>query len=331
MRERIEIAQRVKDPVSEFAAAHWRASAVNRAQQRVRISATGSDEFEVALAGGVDEHDVVGLTDAEAPDVLDTAAELELQVLQDAARRTKRGAEPLAPKSIERLHFEMLREAVLGLIEQKQVTLHRLRTGRAAERLNHLALIVAVEDFAGLESLQLIGELGGVLELGDFELAGGVIDIGEAEFLPLAKHGGEVVRAVRVEQVEVIDRARAEDLRHRPLDDLARCRLRRLLGDGDAFAGLDELRDVALRRMMRHAAHRHRVAFRQRHIQDGRGDLRVLEEQLIKVPQPEKQQHILRKLPPDGEVLLHHGSGGGVGHGQGWSGASGNGQGGMKR
>ena len=284
LRERVEIAQRVEHPVAELATAHGRAGAVEGAQKRVRITSAGADEFEVALAGGVNEHDVVGLTDAEALDVLHTAAELELQVLQDAAGGTKRGAEPLAAEAIERLHFEVLREAVLGLIEQKQVTLHRLRTGRAAERLDHIALIVAVEDFAGLETLQFIGELGGVLELGDFKLARGVIDIGEAKFLPIAKHGGEVVRAVRVEQVEVIDRARAEDLRHRPLDDLSRSRLRGLLGDGDAFAGLDELRDVALRRMMRHAAHRHRVAFRQRHIQDRRGDLRVLEEQLIKIP-----------------------------------------------
>lgn len=69
--------------------------------------------------GGVDEYDVVGLTDTQALDVIDTAAKLELQVLQDAARRTQRGAEPLAAESIERLHFEMLREAVLGLIKQK--------------------------------------------------------------------------------------------------------------------------------------------------------------------------------------------------------------------
>ena len=173
-----------------------------------------------------------------------------------------------------------------------------------------------MEYLAGLESLQFIRELGGVLELGHFELARCVIDISEAKLLPIAKHRREVVRAVRVEQIEVIDRAGAEDLRDGPFDDLTRHRLRRLLGDGDAFAGLDELRDVALRRMMRHAAHRHRVAFRQRHIQDGRGDLRVLEEQLVEVAQAEKQQHILRKLPPDGEVLLHHGSGGGVGHGE---------------
>ena len=201
----------------------------------------------MALAGGVDEHHVVGLTDAEALDVIDTAAELELQVLQDAACGTKRGAEPLAAEAIERLHFEMLREAVLRLIEQKKVTLHRLRTGRAAERLDHLALIVAVEYLAGLESLQFIRELGGVLELGHFELARCVIDISEAKLLPIAKHRREVVRAVRVEQIEVIDRAGAEDLRDGPFDDLTRHRLRRLLGDGDAFAGLDELRDVALR------------------------------------------------------------------------------------
>ena len=58
-------------PVAEFARAHRRAGAVERAQQRVRIAATGTDEFEVALARSVDEHDVVRLPDAQALDVLD--------------------------------------------------------------------------------------------------------------------------------------------------------------------------------------------------------------------------------------------------------------------
>ena len=239
--------------------------------------------------------------------------------MQDATGGADGGVHADAAEAIERLHFEVLREAVLRLIEQEEVAFDGLGAAGAAEGVDHFALSVAEEQFAGLEALEFVGELGGVFELGDFKLARGVIDIGEAEFFAFAEHGGEVVRAVRVEQVEVADGAGAEDLRHGPFDDFARHGIGGLLGDGDAFAGFDELRDVTLRRMMRHAAHGHRVAFRQRHIEDGRGDLRVLEEQLIKVAQAEEEQHVLRKLPPDGEVLLHHGSGGGVGHGVGWS------------
>ena len=258
----------MEDPVAELAGTHGSAGAVEGAQKRVRVAAAGADEFEVALAGGVDEHDVVGLADAEALDVLHTAAELKLQVLQDATGGADGSVHAGAAEAIERLHFEVLREAVLGLIEQEEVAFDGLGAAGIAERVDDLALGVAEEQFAGLEALEFVGELGGVFELGDFKLAGGVIDVGEAEFFAFAEHGGEVVRAVRVEQIQVADGAGAEDLRDGPFDDFARHRISRLLGDGDAFAGLDELRDVTLRRMMRHAAHGHRVAFRQRHIED---------------------------------------------------------------
>ena len=85
---------------------------------------------------------------------------------------------------------------MLGLIQQEEIAFHGLRTGGAAECLDEVALLFAVEQLAGLQALQLIGELGAVLELGHLKLARGVIHISEPDFLPLAKYGGEVVGAI---------------------------------------------------------------------------------------------------------------------------------------
>jgi hypothetical protein len=133
-----------------------------------------------------------------------------------------------------------------------------------------------------------------------------VVHVGEAEFLLLAEHGGEVVRLVRIEEAAIRHRARADDLRKLARHQLARDRLTHLLADRHALPGADEARDVALRRVVRHTAHGDAVALCERHVEDARGGLRILEEHLIKVPQAEEQQDVRRQISPHGEILLHH-------------------------
>jgi hypothetical protein len=204
-------------------------------------------QLKVALAGGVDEYAIVGLADAQSLDVIDTAAELELKVLQDAPCSANGSVHAGAAETVEGLHFEMLREAVPGLIEKEEVTFDGLGAGGMAEGVDDIALILAEEEFAGLETLKLVGEFRGVSEFGDFKLTGGVINVSEAEFFAFAKNGGEVVRPVRVEQREVVDGARTEDLGDGTLDNFSRCGIAGLLGDGDALAAFDEFRDITLR------------------------------------------------------------------------------------
>jgi hypothetical protein len=58
--------------------------------------------------------------------------------------------------------------------------------------------------------------------------------------------------------------------------------------------------------MMRNAAHRNHAPLGQCHIQDLRPRLRILEEHLVKIPQPEQQQRIARQFALDAAILRHH-------------------------
>jgi hypothetical protein len=48
-------------------------------------------------------------------------------------------------------------------------------------------------------------------KFGDGELAGCVVDAGDADLLAMAANGGEIVRALVVEEGVVVDRAGGED------------------------------------------------------------------------------------------------------------------------
>ena len=106
---------------------------------------------------------------------------------------------------------------------------------------------------------------------------------------------------------------------HKPL---CQRRVLHLLTDGDLVALGDQPRDIALRGMIRHAAHGNlilrafvlsMVARGERQIELARSNARVLLEHLIKIAQPEKQQAVGIALL-DRIILLHHG--GEFGHNQ---------------
>ena len=109
-----------------------------------------------------------------------------------------------------------------------------------------------------------------------------------------------------VEELHLVDRARAEHLRHLAFDEFAGQHVALLLADRHPLARLDELGDVPFRRVKRHAAHRRFLAARQRDVEDRTGDDRVLVEQLVKIAQPEEQQHVGGQALPDAQVLAHH-------------------------
>jgi hypothetical protein len=87
-----------------------------------------------------------------------------------------------------------------------------------------------------------------------------------------------------------------------------------LLADGDLETFANELADVAFRRVVRHSAHGHGDAFffvarSERDLQFFRGHNRVIEEELIKIAEAEKQQ-CGGMFFLDGGVLPHQRSGG---------------------
>ncbi len=73
------------------------------------------------------------------------------------------------------------------------------------------------------------------------------------------------------------------------------------------MSSANQPRDVAFRRVIRHAAHRHGLALfaiarGQSDLQQARGHLRIVVEKLVEISQPEKQQR-LRMLLLDGVIL----------------------------
>ena len=94
----------------------------------------------------------------------------------------------------------------------------------------------------------------------------------------------------------------------------ARLRLRRgfgLLGNGDAMARLDQPREIALRAMDRHPAHRDRRAIMlapagQRDVERGRRRFGIIEEEFEEIAHAVEEQAILC-LGLERQILRHHG------------------------
>ena len=138
--------------------------------------------------------------------------------------------------------------------------------------------------------------------------------------------GDEQRVALRVEQIGVGHRARGDHAQHLALDrTLARRGIADLLADRDRLAEAHQFREIAVDGVVRHAGHRNRRAGRlpargERDVEQARGALRVVVEELVEVAHPVEQQ-LVRMLRLGAEVLLHHGRvpgerrGGGVGSG----------------
>ena len=136
-----------------------------------------------------------------------------------------------------------------------------------------------------------------------------MVDGGEAVAGFGFREGGEVVRALVVEEGEIVDGAGGEDAGDLALDEFPGDGLGGLLGDGDAFPGLEQAGDVVLRGVVGDAAHGCAAAFREGDVEDGRGGFRVLEEHLVEVAEAVKEDDVGGQAFPHGEVLGHHGCG----------------------
>lgn len=168
-------------------------------------------------------------------------------------------------------------------------------------------MVFGDEEFGGLEAGDFVVELGDVGELGEGEFASGVIDAGDAVGFGVLIDGGEVVGALLVEEVGVIDGASGEDAGDLAFDEFAGFGVGGLLGDGDAEAGLEEACEVGLGGVPGDAAHGGEVAFGEGDVEDGSGGFGVLEEHFIEVAQAVEEDHVRWECASDGLVLCHHG------------------------
>ena len=142
------------------------------------------------------------------------------------------------------------------------------------------------------------------------------------ERVAVARHRGQVVVLVRAQQVGVGGGAGRDDARDLALDQfLGELGVFHLVADGDAVALLDEARDVAFGRVVRHAAHRDGralflVARGERDFELARRGDGVFEEQLVEIAQAEHQQGVGHLLLD--AVVLPHQRRGGVSQGRWW-------------
>ena len=138
------------------------------------------------------------------------------------------------------------------------------------------------------------------------ELACAQVCIGESKHAAIGKDRAEIIRTFGFQQIEVAHRACTDDLGDVARDDFTGLRLAGLIADRDPAPGLDQFRNVTLRRVIRHATHRNAVAMGQRQVQQSRRFFRVVEKQLIKIAEPKEQQGIGRDAGAQPLVLLHH-------------------------
>ena len=154
------------------------------------------------------------------------------------------------------------------------------------------------------------------------ELAGGDVGVGQARAQRSAverqHERGEVVVALLGEQSRLDQRARRDHAAHDPRDELlALGRLvADLLGDGDLVAGVDQLGDVAVDRVVGHAGQRHTLVLADRprgqdDVADARHDLGVVVEGLVEIAQAEEQDDV-GVLLLERQVLAAHGCGHGA-------------------
>ena len=158
----------------------------------------------------------------------------------------------------------MLAENKLRLLRDESVT---LITDDVRELRETLALLIAHQNFRGRDTHDLIFQRSACHQLCDTKFARRKVRIREAEPLALRENCGHVIRPLGLQHIELAHRACADDLRNIARNNFARLRLARLITHRHAFPGLDQLRDVIMRCVIRHPAHRHAVAFSQRHVQ----------------------------------------------------------------
>jgi len=150
------------------------------------------------------------------------------------------------------------------------------------------------------------------------DLAGGKLDAGHRRLAGANRHRRQPVGAACVEQAVLGQGARRHHPHHVAADDGLAAAFARLggvlhlLADGDLEAGADQLGQIGLRRVHRHARHGDRRALvgaagRERDAERARGLFGVVEEELVEVAHAEEDQRVgLARLGL--EELRHHGA-----------------------
>ena len=307
----VVVAQRVVQPVAQRAAAHAGGAGVEHGEQGGRsFAAQGFADFQIAPRRGVEQHIVAFAFHAQALDVGQLAALRVLGIFQQGAGGGNRRIQTGTAEAIQIAGAKLRCQLVAGGI-QIELPACKRSGGALCAAQGGMGKVIWMQDFRGAEPFQRRAKL----LRRDFhqrEAAAGQIQPGHAELVPVCCHGQQQAVALVVEQGCVGERAGRDDARHLALHRaFGGGRVADLLADGDRLAQLDQLGEILLGGVIRHARHLDRLACRgatggERDAQELRRPFRIAEKQLVKIPHAVKQQHAwVFRL--DAQVLLHHG------------------------
>jgi hypothetical protein len=238
------------------------------------------------------------------------------RVLDEAAGSLQGGAQIFAIEGTEVAGIKMFGEDPGGIL-QLELPNRSPAFRRMIECGFHLSQLFLQQNLGRLDATYLGGQRVQALYLAKHESAAADIHEGNAigflrGSLACARADGEqAIIAALVQQGLIAHRSRCDDSNNLSLyRALAGSRVADLLTDGDGYAGLNQLRQIAIRRMVGDAAHGYGLAAGfaaggECNVQNIGGGLGVFKEQLVEVAHAIKQQTVL-VLSLDAQKLLHH-------------------------
>ena len=317
-RDARRIAQRPAQPVAQQAAARSGHRAVEHAEQAAALAALalGLQDFEIGQGRRVEMEILARLAQRQAAHVGQRAVLCLLGVAQRLGRRDHRRLAALEAEAAEGADAELPQQRLLRLTAVERRAGLELGAARTLRRrpLDDLRRQAAegAERFPRPQQAQLLQSLCGIGESAHEEGAGRDVEEGRGAAISLPGERRQQVFLLALEQRRLAHRAR----RHHPGDlaahqTLGLRRVLHLVTDRDLEAGAQELADVALDRVVRHAAHRGLVvgallAGGQGDFEDRRSPLRIVEEELEEVAHPIHHDAV-RMLRLDLQVVAQHG------------------------
>ena len=302
--------QRLRQPIPQQPAAGRRRARVEQRVQRRRVVAVERDgDLQVAARRRVERHEGAPGLDGQRAHVRQRRLLRRARVVQQRAGRADGernvvGAEPREVQRAELAGHRLLRGLAVELPRGQRPARRRASAQRRGIG------VVRHQELRGNDALEHARRVR-QRDLGQRERARREVEPRDARALAGRDVGGEQAVALGLQQVRVGERARRHDARDLALDrTLARRRVAELFDDHDGLALLHEPRQVRFERVVRHARHRNRragglPARGQRDVEQPRGPLGVVVEELVEVAHPVEHE-LVRMLRLDAQVLLHH-------------------------
>ena len=315
--------QGLADPTAQQAAAHRRHRAVEHAQQTALALAAADrlGQLQVTARAAIEQHEGLGGIDAQAAELAQGRALSIRQVVQDGPGGVDRQGTAFQIEAGQVAHIEVLQEGLARVAKLEVPVREGRQVGVLRQGNTLLGPTGGKEHLARDEARQLLHHVDRGLfavDLGDGELAGGDVHVGQSGALPIAValafrvDGQQVIVAPLGQHARLHDGARRDHARDLARDEAVDRRVADLLADGHVIALVDQARDVVLGGVVRNTGHRHALTLGDRaagehQIQLAGGQFRVLIEGFVKVAQAEENNRV-GILALDFQILATHGS-----------------------